>query len=124
MSLEGRLISVRALARGSRVGYGGDWQAARDSVLGVIDVGYGDGYPWRLKSGTPVVVNGSRVPVVGRISMDLISVDLTDVPGSNVGDTALLWGADPDVAELAHRAGTSPYELLTGVGSRVRRICE
>jgi alanine racemase len=124
MSLEGRLISVRALTRGSRVGYGGDWCASRDSILGVIDVGYGDGYPWRLKGGAPVVVNSARVPVVGRISMDLISVDLTDVPGSVVGDTAVLWGSDPDVADLAERAGTTPYELLTGVGQRIRRVCE
>jgi alanine racemase len=124
MSLEGRLISLRTIKRGSRVGYGGDWEASRDSVLGVIDVGYGDGYPWRLQSGTPVAVNGSLAPVVGRISMDLISVDLTDVPGPVIGDTAVLWGAEPNVADLARRAGTSPYELLTGIGSRVRRICE
>ncbi len=124
MSFEGRLISVRALSRGSRVGYGGDWLATRDSVLGVINVGYGDGYPWRLKGGTPVVINGSRVPVVGRISMDLISLDLTDVPGARIGDTAVLWGAEPDVFDLAQRAGTTPYELLTGVGSRVKRICD
>jgi alanine racemase len=124
MSLEGRVISVRALTRGSRVGYGGDWQAARDSVLGVIDVGYADGYPWRLNGGTPVIVNGSVAPVVGRVSMDMISVDLTDVPGAIVGDRAVLWGSDPDVADLAQRAGTTPYELLTGVGPRVTRVYE
>jgi alanine racemase len=124
MSFEGRLISVRKLSRGSRVGYGGDWQATRDSVLGVINVGYGDGYPWRLKGGTPVSINGSLAPVVGRISMDLISLDLTDVPGVKIGDTAVLWGVEPDVVDLAQRAGTTPYELLTGVGSRVKRICD
>jgi alanine racemase len=124
MSFEGRLISVRTLSRGSHVGYGGDWQATRDSVLGVINVGYGDGYPWRLKGGTPVSINGARVPVVGRISMDLISLDLTDLPGAKIGDTAVLWGDEPDVVDLARRAGTTPYELLTGVGSRVTRICD
>ena len=69
-----------------------------------------------------MAVNGSLAPVVGRISMDLISVDLTDVTGAGVGGKAVLWGVGPDVADLAQRAGTTPYELLTGVGSRVKRI--
>jgi alanine racemase len=124
MSLEGRLIAVRPLDRGSRVGYGGDWQAARNTIVGVIDVGYGDGYPWRLGGQAPVIVNDVSVPVLGRISMDLISVDLTDVAGAKVGDKAVLWGDEPDVTDLALRAGTTAYELVTGVGSRVRRVCE
>jgi alanine racemase len=124
MSFEGRLISVRRLSRGSRVGYGGEWLAERDSVVGVIDIGYGDGYPWRIPGGTRVAVNGVTAPIVGRVSMDLISIDLTDAPGSNPGDRVVLWGRAPDVSELAGQAGTIAYELLTGVGPRVRRICE
>jgi len=121
MSFEARLIAVRRLRKGARVGYGGDWQAPRDSIVGVVDVGYGDGYPWRLPSGTPVLVEDVVAPLIGRVSMDLISVDLTDVAGARVGDRVVLWGSEPDVASLADRAGTISYELLSGVGGRVRR---
>lgn len=124
MIFEGCLIAVRRLARGLRVGYGGDWRARRDSTIGVIDVGYGDGYPWRIGSGAPVQVAGTIAPIVGRISMDLISVDLTDISGAKTGDPVMLWGDSPTVSELAARAGTIPYELLTGVSPRVRRIYE
>jgi len=121
MSFEARLISIRSLQQGSRVGYGGDWIAPRDSVIGVIAAGYADGYPWRLGGGTPVLVNGMPAEIVGRISMDLISVDLTALSSVRVGDPAVLWGARPTVTDLAARAGTNAYELLTGVGERVRR---
>ena len=121
MSFEARLISIRSLKQGSRVGYGGDWIAPRDSVIGVIAAGYADGYPWRLGGGTPVSVNGAAAEVVGRVSMDLISVDLTDLPSARVGDRVVLWGDEPQVAVLARRAGTSAYEILTGVGERVLR---
>lgn len=124
MSFEARLIAVRDIRAGSRVGYGGDWLAARDSRVGVIDVGYADGYPWRIPGGAPVRVGGALVPVVGRISMDMISVDLTDVPDARAGDRVVLWGDEPGVADLAARAATSVYELLTGVGNRVQRRME
>lgn len=124
MSFEGCLTTIRELAKGARVGYGGEWQAARDSRIGVVNVGYADGYPWRMPGGSPVVVAGAMAPVVGRISMDMISIDLTDVPAARTGDTVTLWGDQPHVAELAGRAVTSPYELLTGVGNRVERIVE
>jgi len=121
MSLEARLIAVRRLGKGARVGYGGDWQAPRDSIVGVVDIGYGDGYSWRLPGGTPVLVKDVVAPLIGRVSMDLISVDLTDVADARVGDRVVLWGSEPDVGSLADRAGTIAYELLTGVGQRVRR---
>jgi len=124
MTFETRLIAVDSVKRGSRVGYGGDWIATRDSVIGVAGAGYADGYPWRLGCGTPVLVNGKRAETVGRISMDLISIDLTDLSSVNVGDPVVLWGGDPQVAELAGRAGTNAYELLTGVSDRVsRQVC-
>lgn len=121
MSFEARLISIRSLKQGNRVGYGGDWVAPRDSVIGVIAAGYADGYPWRLGSNASVLVNGVPAEIVGRISMDLISVNLTGLSSIAVGDRVVLWGAEPGVADLARRAGTSPYELMTGVGERVRR---
>jgi len=121
MALQARLIDVRQLPAGSAVGYGGDWEAARDSRVGVVNIGYADGYPWRIPGGTLVAVNGGKAPVVGRISMDMISVDLTDLPQAQVGDVVTLWGDSPHVSELAAAACTSPYELLTGVGNRVER---
>jgi alanine racemase len=124
MTFEARLIAVRDIEAGDRVGYGGDWLAARDSRIGVIDAGYADGYSWRIPSGAPVRVGGTVVPVVGRISMDMISVDLTDAPDATVGDRVVLWGDEPGVADLAARAGTAVYELLTGVGNRVQRRME
>ncbi|MBT8443827.1 MAG: alanine racemase [Gammaproteobacteria bacterium] len=124
MAFEASLIAIREIPRGARVGYGGEWQAERDSRIGVVNVGYADGYPWRMPGGTPVGIAGTHAPVVGRISMDMISVDLTDLPAARTGDTVTLWGDRPHVAELAGRAGTSAYELLTGVGNRVERIVE
>lgn len=124
MSFEARLIAVREIPQGARVGYGGEWRAARDSRIGVVNAGYADGYPWRIPGGTQVSVAGANAPVVGRISMDMISVDLTDVPDAGIGDRVTLWGDEPQVAELAALAGTTPYELLTGVGSRVERVID
>ena len=122
MTLQARLIDVRQLAAGSRVGYGGDWEAARDSRIGVVNIGYADGYPWRIPGGTPVTLADGKASVVGRISMDMISIDLTDLPSAKVGDAVTLWGESPHVGDLAAAAGTSPYELLTGVGNRVERM--
>ncbi len=119
MSFETRLIAVRRLPRGHRVGYGGDWQASRDSIIGVAAAGYADGYPWHSAQGTPVQVNGCIAPVVGRVSMDMISVDLTDGPPAQPGDRVVLWGDGLPVEEIARCAGRIPYELLTGMGSRV-----
>lgn len=124
MSFETRLIAVKRLPRGRRVGYGGDWQATRDSVVGVAAAGYADGYPWHVAQGTPVVVNGRRAPVIGRVSMDMISVDLTDLPPAQAGDRVVLWGDDPPVAEVAGHAGTISYELLAAISPRVVRQIE
>lgn len=124
MSLEGRILTVRDLNAGASVGYGAEWRAGCDSRVGVVNVGYADGYPWRLSNRATVRVAGMAVPVIGRVSMDMISIDLSEVPEAGPGDAVELWGADPTVGELAEHAGTSPYELLTGVGSRVRRRYE
>jgi alanine racemase len=121
MSFETRLIAVRRLPRGRRVGYGGDWQAARDSVIGVAAAGYADGYPWHQSQGTPVLVNGRMAPVIGRVSMDMISIDLTDGPAAQPGDRVVLWGDGLPVEDVARRAGTIPYELLAGMSPRVVR---
>lgn len=119
MSFETRLMSVKPVPRGRRVGYGGHWVAPRDSILGVAAAGYADGYPWHVAAGTPVWVNGSMVPLVGRVSMDMITVDLTEVARVQVGDRVVLWGEGPTVEEVAAAARTIPYTLMTGINRRV-----
>lgn len=119
MRFQSRLISVKTVKSGTRVGYGGTWRAERDTVVGVAAVGYGDGYPRHLKSGTPVLVNGRRVALVGTVSMDMINLDLTDVPVAAVGDPVVLWGGHLPIEEIATRAETIPYELMCGIAERV-----
>jgi alanine racemase len=119
MSFESRLIAVKTIRRGSSVGYGSQWRARRDTVVGVVAAGYGDGYPRHLQSGTPVLVNDRRVALIGRVSMDMINLDLTDVPVASVGDRVVLWGGLLPIEEIAARAGTIPYELMCGLSQRV-----
>jgi alanine racemase len=119
MSFESRLIAVKTIKKGDTVGYGGDWRAERDTIVGVVAAGYGDGYPRHLQAGTPVLVNGRRVALIGRVSMDMINVDLTDVPVAHVGDRVVLWGGHLPVEEIAARANTIPYELMCGLSQRV-----
>ena len=119
MTLESRLIAIRDLAPGEPVGYGAAWHAVRSSRIGVAAIGYGDGYPRHAPEATPVLVDGERVPLVGRVSMDMITLDLTHHPGARLGDRVVLWGEGLPVEEVAQRAGTINYELLCGVASRV-----
>ena len=124
MQFEATLLSVKSLPSGARVGYGGTWQAERDTVLGVIAAGYGDGYTRYIPQGTPVLVNGRRVPVVGRVSMDLTTVDLGPGAQDSVGDPVVLWGDGLPIEEVAELAGTIPYQLLTGVSHREAPVYE
>lgn len=121
MTLSAQLIAVRHVAQGESVGYGASWVATRDSVIGTVSCGYADGYPRHAPAGTPVLVNGLRVPLVGRVSMDMLTVDLTDLAQSAVGDSVELWGRHLAVDEVAQAAGTIGYELLTKVTERVPR---
>jgi alanine racemase len=106
------------------VGYNGRWQAAAASRVGVVQVGYADGYAWRLANRGEVLVRGRRAPVVGAVSMDLLTVDLTATPGV-LGDQVVLLGRqggeEVTVWELAERAGTTPYEVITRFGQRLAR---
>lgn len=119
MELMSTVIALRAVRPGEQVGYGGVWTAREVSRLAIAAIGYGDGYPRRLGSGAPVLVGGHRAPLAGRISMDMIAVDVTRIPGVRVGDEVTLWGAGLPVEELARIAQTIPYELLCGVTQRV-----
>jgi alanine racemase len=119
MTLTSELIAIKTVPAGSHVGYGGQWVAQEETRLGVAAIGYGDGYTRHLGDGTPVVVAGQPAVLVGRISMDLITIDLRRAPSAQVGDEVLLWGGSLPVEGLARAAGTIPYEMLCGVTQRV-----
>jgi alanine racemase len=119
MRLVSTVIAVRKVPAGETVGYGGTWRATRDSRVAIIAAGYGDGLPRSLPNGTPVLVNGQRAALAGRVSMDMIALDATDIERVHVGDTAVLWGPELPVEEVAAHAGTISYELLCGMSQRV-----
>ncbi|MGL5358651.1 MAG: alanine racemase [Shewanella sp.] len=119
MNLVSRLIAVRDHKAGEPVGYGCYWTAKQDTRLGVVAIGYGDGYPRNAPEGTPVWVNGRRVPIVGRVSMDMLTVDLGQDAPDKVGDDVLLWGQALPVEEVAEHIGTIAYELVTKLTPRV-----
>lgn len=121
MTLLTEIIGVQSLKAGDAVGYGGTYVATKNERIAVVAAGYADGYPRHAPTGTPVLVAGSRTRLVGRVSMDKITVDITDIPLARVGTLVELWGAQLAVDEVANAAGTIGYELLTAVSSRVPR---
>ena len=121
MHLTSELIAIRDLAVGASVGYGGRFVCERPSRIGVVARGYCDDYPRHAPDGTPAAVAGRRVGIAGRVSMDMLTLDLTDCPEARVGDPVELWGARVAVNEVAEAAGTISYELLTGISPRVPR---
>ncbi len=122
MTLESALIAVHRRRRGEAIGYGGDFVCPEDMPVGVVAIGYGDGYPRHAPAGTPVLVNGQRVPLIGRVSMDMITVDLRSQPAARVGDPVVLWGEGLPVDDVAAKAGTISYELLCHVAERIPRV--
>ena len=121
MTLTAPLVAVKTIERGARVGYGGTWAAPDPMPLGIAAIGYADGYPRHAPSGAPVLVNGRRAALAGRVSMDLVAIDLRGCPDARAGDRVTLWGEGLPVEEIAEAAGTIPYELLARLGPRVER---
>ncbi|WP_233841384.1 alanine racemase [Dyella sp. 2HG41-7] len=119
MTLSTRLIAINHIKRGERIGYNGLWECPEDMPVGVAAVGYGDGYPRSAAAGTPVLVGDRLVPLVGRVSMDLITLDLRDAPNVKVGDRVTLWGAELPVEIVAAQSGTISYDLTCGMTRRV-----
>ena len=119
MTLSTKLISVNCIKRGERIGYAATWICPEDMPVGVAAIGYGDGYPRSAPSGTPVLVNGKRASLVGRVSMDLIAIDLRGVADAKVGDRVVLWGRELPVEEIAAYTGTISYDLTCGMTRRV-----
>lgn len=124
MTLSAPLIAVRTVKAGESVGYGGIWRAARESRVGIVAIGYGDGYPRPMRTGAPVLVDTLEAQTVGRVSMDMIAVDVTDLPNVKVGSEVILWGRGLPAERVAPFADTIPYELVCRVNERVtvRRV--
>ena len=122
MSLRARVISIKDIAAGESVGYGATWTAPAPARIAALGIGYGDGYPRQLKNGCPVAIKGQTFPLVGRVSMDICSVDISAAKTEiAIGDIATLWGDGVAAAEVARRAGTISYHLFTGITRRVPR---
>jgi alanine racemase len=119
MTLTAKLIAIQELMPGDCVGYGSGFRCERPMRIGVVACGYADGYPRHAPSGTPVVVEGVRTVTAGRVSMDMITVDLTPMPSAKVGSPVVLWGEGVAVDEVAIASGTVGYELLCAVAARV-----
>ncbi|HET7528268.1 MAG TPA: alanine racemase [Burkholderiaceae bacterium] len=124
MTLRAQLIGVQRLARGDSVGYGSTFVADSELRIGVVACGYADGYPRHAPSGTPVLVDGVRTRTVGRVSMDMVTVDLSPAPHAGPGSEVTLWGCGPHgsvlpIDEVAHAAGTVGYELMCALAPRV-----
>lgn len=122
MRFESEVIAVRALTAGEAVGYGGRFVARRTTRIAAVACGYGDGYPLAAPDGAPVAVKGRRAPIAGRVSMDLLTVDVGELDDVEVGDPVELWGPTVPAEELARLCGTISYELVTGVTARVPRV--
>ena len=119
MTLKSSLIAIRAVKKGARVGYGATWTAPRDTILGIVGAGYGDGYPRTVPNGTPVLINGRYAPTAGRVCMDMLFVDLGPDAQDKIGDEAILWGEGLPVERIAAACGTIPYELVCRIMPRV-----
>lgn len=120
MTLKSRLIAIQQRRAGDAIGYGGQWRCPEDMRVGVVAIGYGDGYPRAAGNGTPVLLRGRRAPLVGRVSMDMLTIDLRSHADAGIGDEVILWGNGLPVEEIAACAGTIAYDLLCGVTHRVR----
>lgn len=122
MTVTAPVIALRQVRAGETVGYGGDWLATSDRLIATVAIGYGDGYPRHAPSGTPTFLNGAFAPLVGRVSMDMITIDVTEMPNVELGDRVTLWGEHLPIEKIAAAAGTISYELLCGLKKRIPMI--
>ena len=118
MTAWSRIISILPIKKGDTVGYGGTWVAPMNGMIGVVSIGYGDGYARALHNGTPVLVNGKRTRLVGRVCIDLLTVDLTHLPETKIGDAVMLWGEGLPIEEVAAVNHVFVYEMITSMNAR------
>jgi alanine racemase len=124
MTLRSELIAIQEIQAGDAVGYGSRFVASKAMRIGVVACGYADGYPRHAVDGTPILVNGVRTSLVGRVSMDLMTVDVTDITDAKVGSSVTLWGKGLSIDEVAHASGTIGYELMCAVGNHVQLVAD
>ncbi|NMM37758.1 MAG: alanine racemase [Glaciimonas sp.] len=122
MTLKSEIIGTQDIAAGDAVGYGSRFCAEGPMKIGVVACGYADGYPRHAPNGTPIIVDGVKTRIVGSVSMDMITVDLTEVPGAHIGSSVTLWGQGLPIDEVAQAAGTIGYELMCALAARVRIV--
>lgn len=122
MTLNSEIIGIQHISAGDAVGYGSRFVADKPMKIGVVACGYADGYPRHAPNGTPIIVDGSRTGIIGRVSMDMISVDLTHIPTARVGSKVELWGDDLPIDEVADAAGTIGYEIMCALAPRVKVV--
>jgi alanine racemase len=124
MTLESKLIAVHQRHKDDAIGYGQTWTCPEDMPVGVVAAGYGDGYPRHTPNESPVLVNGKPVALLGRVSMDMLCVDLRSQPQARPGDPVVLWGEGLPAETVARQAGTISYELFCNLSTRVPRVYE
>tara|TARA_Y100000816_G_scaffold292449_1_gene287786 strand:- start:7894 stop:8961 length:1068 start_codon:yes stop_codon:yes gene_type:complete len=122
MTLKSKFISIKEIERGEKVGYEGTWQAKRRTKIGVLPIGYGDGYPLNLSNCGKIYINGKLASVIGKISMDMMAVDLTNFRKISYKDEVILWGKGHEVDTVAKYANNSSYSLMTGISQRVKKV--
>ena len=122
MTLKSKFISIKEIERGEKVGYEGTWQAKRRTKIGILPIGYGDGYPLNLSNCGKVSINGKLAPVIGKISMDMMAVDLTNLRKISYKDEVILWGKGHEVDTVAKYADNNAYSLMTGITNRVKKV--
>jgi alanine racemase len=122
-TLRSTIAQLRSVREGETISYGRQGMVTRDSVIATVRLGYADGYPRSLSNGQgKMLVNGLLAPIIGAICMDMTMIDVTDIPGVKEGDDVIVFGKDLPVQQVAHWANTIPYEILTGVSQRVKRV--
>ncbi len=122
MQLQSQITAIQKIKAGEQVGYGGDWTAEHETRIAIVSIGYGDGYSRQLSNKGSVIIHGQIAVVIGRVSMDMIAIDISKLSHVNVGDTVILWGGeDLAVETIAELANTIPYELVCQVSERVKR---
>lgn len=121
MNFISQITTIHHYAAGETIGYGATWQCDRPSIIAIVPVGYGDGYPRHVSHHASIWINGCYAPIVGRVSMDMMTVDITDCPDAKVGDRVELWGRNVPIETVAKHAHTIAYELMCQVSQRVIR---
>jgi alanine racemase len=122
MTLKSKFISIKEIEKGEKVGYEGTWQAKKKTKIGILPIGYGDGYPINLSNCGKVLINGNLAPVIGKVSMDMVAIDLTNIRKISYKDEVILWGKGHEVDTVAKYANNSVYSLLTGLTKRVKKV--